>query len=314
MKVCVFGAGAVGGNLAARMAKGGAGVSVIARGAQLAAIRTDGITVEWQGDTLNERVVATDKADSLGRQDVVVVTLKAPSLAPAAPEIAKLVGPETLVVFAVNGLPWWYRTSDGEGLPELDPDGIIAAHFPRHQVVGGVIYVACSVSAPGHIILLGPSNGLILGDPDDGDSARLEPLVAVLRGGGVQAERTDRIKQAIWRKLALNIASSPLAVLGGHALPRLYAEPELAAAAADLLRETAAVAAAEGYSAETDPAGYLNLASQLAHKPSALQDAEAGRPMEIAALLAAPLAVARRHHVETPVLGLLTALLRVRQS
>ena len=314
MKVCVFGAGAVGGNLAARLARGGGEVSVVARGAQLAAIKSDGITVNWQGDTLNERVIASDRAGSLGVQDVVIVTLKAPSIAPAASEIATLVGPHSLVVFAVNGLPWWYRMSDGGGLPALDPEGIIASHFAREQVVGGVIYVACSVSAPGRITLLGPSNGLILGDPDVGETARLEPLVDALKRGGVQAERTDTIREAIWRKLALNIASSPLAVLGGRALPTLYAEPALAAAAAELLRETAAIAAADGYSAETDPDRYLKLASMLPHKPSALQDAEAGRPMEIAALLEAPLAVARRHGVETPVLSLLTALLRVRQS
>ena len=314
MKVCVFGAGAVGGNLAARLAKGGAVVSVVARGPQLQAIQADGITVEWQGDTLNERVIASDKASSLGIQDVVIVTLKAPSIASAAPEIATLVGPESLVVFAVNGLPWWYRMSDGDGLPMLDPEGVIAAHFPRQRVVGGVIYVACSVSAPGHITLLGPSNGLIVGNPDGGATEKLQPLVEVLKLGGVQAERTDNIREAIWRKLALNIASSPLAVLGGHALPTIYLEPALAAAAADLLRETAAIAAADGYSAETDPARYLKLASMLPHKPSALQDAEAGRPMEIAALLEAPLAVARKHNVKTPVLSLLTALLRVRQS
>ena len=314
MKICVFGAGAVGGNLAARMAAGGADVSVVARGAQLAAIAADGLTVTWQGETLRQRLRASDDAGLLGVQDVVVVTLKAPSIVGAVPAIARLVGPETLVVFAVNGLPWWYRTRGGERLAMLDPEGTIAARLPRRQVVGGVVYVACSVEAPGHIALLGPTNGLVLGEPDGGDGGRLAGLAAILRAGGVKAEITPDIRQAIWRKLALNIASSPLAVLGGAALPALYAEPALAGAAADLLRETAAIAAAEGCSAETDPERYLALANKLPHKPSALQDAEAGRPMEIASLLEAPLAVARAHGVEAPVLALVTALIKVRQA
>ncbi len=312
MKLCVFGAGAVGSNLALRLAKAGADVAVVARGAHLEAIRERGITVDWKGESETARVQATREAGTLGSQDVVIVSLKATAIAAAAPSIATLVGPRTIVVFAVNGLPWWYTPRIGGRLDMLDPDGAIAAAIPRAQVAGGVIHVTCSITSPGMVMLEGPLNALILGEPDGGASERLEPLAALLRAGGVTSKVTDRIGAEIWRKLAMNHASSPLASLAGEGLAALFSDPVLAAAARDLLAESAAIAAAEGFDAANDPDAYLARARLLTHKTSMLLDIEAGKPIEHAAILEAPVEVARRHGVATPILSLVTALLRPR--
>jgi 2-dehydropantoate 2-reductase len=310
MKICVFGAGAVGSNLALRLAKAGGDVSVVARGAHLEAIRDHGITVDWNGATETARVNATGDTGALGIQDVVIVSLKATAIAAAAPSIAALVGARTIVVFAVNGLPWWYRPRIGGRLDMLDPDGAIAAAIPRAQVAGGVIHVTCSITSPGMVMLEGPLNALILGEPGGGPSERLEPVAALLRAGGVTAKVTDSIGTEIWRKLAMNHASSPLASLAGVGLATLFSDPVLAGAARHLLAESAAIAAAEGFDAANDPDAYLARASKLTHKTSMLLDIEAGKPIELAAILEAPVEIARRHGVATPFLSLVTALLR----
>ncbi len=312
MKICVFGAGAVGGNMAALLAKGGAEVSVVARGPQLAAIERDGIFLNWKGERIHARVRASDDPAALGVQDAVIVTLKAPSLAGAAPGIAALLGPETPVVFAVNGIPWWYRARIGAALDMLDPDGAIERHIGRARALAGVLFMSCTVTSPGEIEMAGTTNGLVLGEIEGGASARLASVATALRAGGIWVDEAEDVRPALWRKLGLNLASGPLAVLGGVALPALYAEDAVADAAGALLAETSAIAAAEGVTAGTDPALYLANARTLPHKPSILQDYEAGRPMEIAALLDAPLEIARRHGVAVPVLGLIAGLVRVR--
>ena len=312
MRICVFGAGAVGGNIAHRLARAGADVSVVVRGANLAAIRERGLSVTTNGERQNTQVRATDDASTLGPQDVVIVTLKAVSIAASAPAIATLIGENTLVVFAVNGLPWWYRPRQGGPLAMLDPHGTIAAHIPRRRTIGGVIHVTATLAEPGHVVLEGGLNALILGEPDGGPTGRMEPLVTLLRAGNLSAQATDTIGSAIWRKLAMNQASSPLAALTGAGLKTLFAEPAVAQAARHLLAESAAIAAAEGFDATNDADDYLARAGQLSHKTSMALDLENGREIELAAILDAPLEVARRHGVETPVLSLVTGLLRAR--
>ena len=312
MKICVFGAGAVGGNIAFRLAKAGADVSVVVRGANLVAIRDRGLLVTTNGETQSAAVRASDNAPTLGAQDIVIVTLKAVSIAAAAPAIASLTDEHTLVVFAVNGLPWWYRPRQGGALAMLDPESTIAAHIPREQTIGGVIHVTATVSEPGHVVLEGGLNALILGEVDGGPTGRLEPLVALLRAGGLSAQATGSIGEAIWRKLAMNQASSPLASLTGAGLKTLFAEPAVADAARHLLAESAAIAAAEGFDAANDADDYLARAGQLKHKTSMALDLENGRAIEMAAILDAPLEVARRHRIETPVLSLVAGLLRAR--
>ncbi len=312
MKICVFGAGAVGGNLAFRLARAGADVSVIARGAHLAAMRERGITVTSQGQTQTAQVRATDDAHTLGPQDAVIVALKAVSIAASARAIASLIGDQTLAVFAVNGLPWWYRPRKGGPLAMLDPGGAIAAQIPRSQTIGGVIHVTATIKEPGHVVLEGGLNALILGEPDGGSAGRLEPLVALLRAGGVAAKTTDSIGAEIWRKLAMNQASSPLASLTGAGLKTLFAEPAVADAARNLLAESAAIARAEGFDCANNADDYLARAGQLSHKTSMALDLENGREIEMAAILEAPLEVARRHGVPAPTLSLVTGLLRAK--
>jgi 2-dehydropantoate 2-reductase len=259
-------------------------------------------------------VRAVADASDLGPQDLVVVTLKAVSVGACAPAIATLLGADTSVVFAVNGLPWWYVPRLGGPLPMLDPDGAIAAAIPRRHVVGGVIHVTATMPAPGQVALEGPLNGLVLGEPDGGLTPRLERIAALLRPSGVAAQPTGSIGAAIWRKLGMNHASSPLASLSGASLAHMFADPVLAGAARTLLAECAAVAAAEGFDAANDADAYLARARLLSHKTSMALDLEAGKPIEHAAILAAPVEVARRHGVGTPLLALVSSLLRFRAA
>jgi 2-dehydropantoate 2-reductase len=312
MKICVFGAGAVGGNFALSFALAGADVSVVARGANLEAIRARGLTVTWNGETRHASVHAVDDASELGPQDLVVVTLKAVSVAASAGAIASLLGDHTDVVFAVNGLPWWYTPRRGGPIALLDPDGSIAAAIPRRHVIGGVIHISATMPAPGRVAVEGPLNALILGEPDGGLTPRLETIASLLRPAGVDAKVTGSIGTAIWRKLGMNHASSPLASLSGASLAAMFADPVLSGAARSLLAECAAIAAAEGFDAANDADTYLARARLLSHRTSMALDLEAGKPIEHAAILAAPVEVARRHGVEVPVLALLSALLSYR--
>ncbi len=203
MKVCVFGAGAIGGHLAGRLAEGGAAVSVVARGAQLDAIRADGLTVRAPDRTIHARVAASDDPAALGPQDAVLVAVKAPSLPSVAAGIGPLLGPETPVVFVMNGIPWWYFDRhggplDGRRLPRIDPGvGVREAVGPA-RTLGGVVYSACTVVAPGVIEVAGTGSRLVLGEPDrTAPLDRAEAIAAPLRAGGIKTVCTDHIRDEI---------------------------------------------------------------------------------------------------------------------
>lgn len=317
MKICVYGAGAVGGHLAGRLAKGGCEVSLIARGAHLAAIRADGLTVEAADGTMHSRPRATDNASELGPQDAVFVTVKAPALPAVAAGIGPLLGPETPVVFVMNGIPWWYFHAHGgklEGtrLPAIDPDDAVWRAIGPERAIGGVVYSACTVLRPGVVHVENRTSRLVLGEPDNRASARAEALAAPLRAAGLVMEVSARIRDAIWSKLLLNLTSGPFAILTQAAPKDVYAEAASAAAARQIVAEGMAIAEALGCHPESDATRQVALYLDMVHKPSILQDLELGRPMEIAALLDAPLELARMAGVATPLLDLLVALVRVR--
>ena len=218
MRVCVYGAGAIGGHLAARLAKGGAEVSVIVRGANLAGIRQRGLTVRAPDETFTVPVMATDDPRGLGPQDAVLVTAKAPALASVAAGIGPLLGPDTPVVFVLNGIPWWYFHAhggplDGQVLPRLDPGNALRDAVGMRRVIGGVVHSPCTVIEPGVIEVTASRSRLVLGEPDGTISARAEAIATALRAGGVEGDVTPRIRDAIWSKLAQNLAGGPIAVL-----------------------------------------------------------------------------------------------------
>lgn len=317
MKVCVFGAGAVGGHVAGRLAKGGAEVSVVARGPYLEAIRADGLTVQAADGEIRASVAASDDPHRLGQQDWVIVTVKAPALPSVAAGIGPLLGPDTPVVFLMNGIPWWYfhgdgGAFDGRRLPLIDPDGAVWNAIGPERAVGGVAYSACTVLRPGVVAVENRRSRLILGEPDAARPDRLAPLAAVLSAGGIGIEVTPRIRDAIWSKLILNMTSGPLAILAQAAPRQVFAEPALEAVGRRIAAEVVGVAEAMGchpiHDANAQVASYL----QMDHKPSLLQDLELGRPMEIDGMFAAPLELARMGGAPTPTLDLLVALVKVR--
>ena len=317
MKVCVFGPGAIGGHLAARLAKGGAEVSVVARGPHLDAIRRDGLTVRTPQGPLHAKVTASDDPAALGAQDAVLVTVKAPALPSVAQRIAPLLKPETPVVFVMNGIPWWYFHAhggplDGTRLPRIDPGGALWNAIGPHRAVGGVVNAPSAVVEPGVVNVERESNYLILGEPDGSSSQRAEALARLMRDPHFDVKVTDDIRTAIWDKLISNLMAGPMCVLTQSGYRDFLMEPACMDAARRIVLETAAVAQALGCKPDLDHETRLARSSKLAHRASILQDLELGRPMEVDAIFAMPVELARLVNVPTPTLDLLVGLAKAR--
>lgn len=317
MKACVFGAGAIGGHLAARLAMGGADVSVIARGAHLAAMQAQGLRIRAPDGEFTLQVTATDDPATLGPMDVVFATVKAPALGSVAATIAPLLGPDTPVVFVMNGIPWWYFDQhggalDGTRLEALDPGGAVRAAIGPARTIGATVYSSCTVIEPGLIFVEHARNRLVVGELDGSISPRCRVLAQPLEAAGWKVEITPDIRSAVWSKLLLNIAGGPVAVLTTQPGSRNLTEPAIEAAIRANYREAEAIARALGCNPQIDVEASLANSRKTAHKPSILQDLELGRPMEVATIFDAPLQLARLAGVATPSLDLLVALARVR--
>jgi 2-dehydropantoate 2-reductase len=320
MKIVIFGAGAVGGHLAARLGAGAADagieVSAVARGAQLAAIRERGLTL-WIGDQrYASRIHATDRPETLGVQDVVLVTLKSSVLPDAAPAILPLLGPDSSVVFAMNGIPWWYlyRCPERDGprpdLSRLDPGGVLARSIGLERVIGCVINSANEVVEPGVIRnSLGTRNRFTLGEPDGTISRRLQAISAAVERAGVPAPLTSAIRADIWDKLLRNLSTAPICALTGEPIGVIGRHPELFDLAKGLMAEGLAAARAHGIAPEVTVESAYGRAPNSPHKSSMLQDFERSRPPEIDGLLTAVQAFARAAQVPTPHLDAVTALI-----
>lgn len=317
MKVAVFGAGAIGGHIAARLAHGGADVSVVARGAHLAAMRAKGIRVvapDWD-ETVAVR--ASDDPAEFGVQDAVLVTVKAPALPSVARGIGPLLGPQTAVVFVINGIPWWYFHRhggpwDGRRMPLADPGGVVWDAIGPQRAIGGVVYSACTVVEPGVVQVAHRRSRLILGEPDGALSPRLAAIAAPLREGGLLVDESPRIRESVWAKLMGNLAGGPVAVLAGTAPKESYGDPVIEQAVRASYAEGMAVAAAMGCPVAGDVDEQIAHGKVMTHRPSILQDLEIGRPMEIDGIFGTTLELARLAGVATPMLDRLVALVRVR--
>ena len=318
MRICVFGAGSVGGYLAGFLSRGGADVSLVARGDHLAAIRRDGLTVETPDETINVRLPASDQPATLGQQDLVLVTVKAPALPDVAAAIAPLLGPKTAVAFIMNGIPWWYfHATAGESndrrIPALDPGGELWRVVGPERAIGAVFWPACSVPAPGVVRLLtGAGAGTVFGEPSNALTPRLEAIAASFRAATLPVTLSTDIRAVIWRKLAFNLSAGPLCVLTETPVNETHTEPALIACSGDILREAIALAAAMGVTLKMDIAAIAESNKALAHRPSILQDLTAGRRMEIDALYGVPLDMARAAGVPTPLLDVLVGLIKVK--
>lgn len=317
MKVAIFGAGAIGGYLAVKLHQAGADVSVIARGPHLAAMREHGLTLRSEGLTITEKLPCTDKPEEAGPQDYVIVTLKANGLAPAAPQIAKLMGPDTALVTGINGVPYWYFYGlDGpwrdRRIESVDPGGALWDLLPPRQVIGCIVYPAAEVVEPG-VIEHTYGNRFTLGEPDGSKSERVESLSQLFVRAGLKAPIRTNIRDEIWVKLWGNLAFNPLSALTGSTLDRLAFQPDLRAVARGMMQEAQAVGEALGarfavsIDKRIDGAGEVGM-----HKTSMLQDLERGRPMEIDALLGAVTELAELTGKGAPLCRSVLALVRER--
>ena len=307
MRICVFGAGAVGGHLAARLSAAGCEVSAVVRGAHLDAIRARGLRLLRGEETVTAKVRASGNPAELGPQDFVLVTLKAPALGAFADACAPLLDARTAVAFVQNGLPWWYARE----IELLDPGGKLARAISPERILGGVAYSANDVKEPGVVFNHVPnSNMIVIGEASNDDSQRVRILRALLEKAGMSSPPVEDIRQSIWSKLCVNLGTSTLCTITGANIAEVRSEPRLKDLAARLGAEGRAIAQALGVAIERAPQrpGGGQGSGLIQHKPSMLQDYELGRPMEIDAQLMAPLALARQKGVATPLLDLAAAL------
>ncbi len=319
MKITVFGIGAVGGCVAARLALAGVDVAVVARGATLAAIRERGLTLRYRDTEQTASIRAVADAAELGPQDAVIVCTKAYSLVSAAAAVAPLLGPDTAIVPAQNGIPWWYfhragPPFEGEPVTAVDPQGALLRALPPERVVGCVTYVAASVPRPG-VAEQASSGRFVLGELDGPASARVEPIAAALRRGGFEIVLTDRIRDAVWMKLWGNVALNSVSALTLARVGPMATNPGTRRVMTLMMEEMRSVAEKLGVRLEMDVEARLDQAARLGgFKTSMLQDLEAGRALEIDALVGAVSELGRRLGVPTPTIDVVEALLRVRAA
>ena len=318
MKICIFGAGAIGGRMAAKLAaKGEHEVTVIARGPHLAAMQQHGLRLRSEGveSVTHPRCVAS--AEEAGPQDYVVVTLKAHSLPGAAKQMQPLLGPETAIVSAVNGIPWWYfyklpGAHEDRRVTSVDPDGTVGELLHPSRAIGCIVYPAAEVPEPG-VIDHTYGDRFTLGEPDGSRSPRAEALSKALMAAGFKAPVRPRIRDEMWVKLWGNLAFNPLSALTGATLDIITGEPELRAVCRQMMLEAQAVAEALGVKFAIDVDKRIAGGAEVgAHKTSMLQDLERGRPMEIDALLGSVVELAEMVELPVPTCRTVLALVRSR--
>lgn len=315
MKVCVFGAGAVGGHLAVQLlAADPARISIVARGAMLRAIRERGLTLRKGGKEVHvPPPVATDDPATLPKQDLVLVTLKAHSVPGAAQSIAQLMAPDGCAVFLLNGIPWWWRqclAGSAGTLPLLDPDGALWREVKPQRTLGGVVHSPNEIVEPGVIKHTGPDH-LILGEPDGSPSARLKTVTEFLCTRGVDARSSTDVRRDILHKLVLNASGNPISALARADLGEQGRDPELRALSIAVMRETLDVAAALGW--DLRASFDLEAAARRGKpgdRPSMQQDVMLGRRMEVEAVLGQVQAFAREKSVAVPTIDVIVPLLR----
>ncbi|MBV9559841.1 MAG: ketopantoate reductase family protein [Bradyrhizobium sp.] len=311
MRICIFGAGAVGSHLAVRLARAGHDVSCVMRGAHLHAARNNGLTLRVGHDSFPAQVAASDDPAALGPQDVVISTLKATGIASLADGLKPLLGDDTPVIFAQNGIPWWYDIglpADHPPAPDLsflDPGGRLRATVPTARIIGGVIFSSNEVIEPGVVENLSPErNRLQIGECDDRASERVGALRASFEAASVESPPVPNIREAIWSKLLTNMSMSVLCLLTGQTARGVRDEPLFRDVIPRLLEEANAV----GQSCCPEVKRVSRSGPAPEHKPSILQDYELGRAMEIDVLVRAPAAFARAANLATPMLDFLGAL------
>lgn len=317
MKICIFGAGAIGGYMGAKLAQAGADVSLVARGPHLAAMRENGLRlIEETGETA-VTVTVSDNAADLGPQDYVIVTLKAHSVPAVVPHMQPLIGDHTTIVSGVNGVPWWYFHKlggpfDGTRLETVDPGHAQWDGFGPDRVLGCVVYPAAEVIAPGVVKHI-EGNRFSLGEPDGSKSERALALSKALSAAGLKAPVRPKIRDEIWVKLWGNLSFNPISALTHATLDVLCTDPGTREVARNMMLEAQAIAEKLGVKFPIDVDRRIQGGADVgAHRTSMLQDLDQGRPMEIDALVGAVKELGRVTETPTPTIDTVLALIALR--
>jgi 2-dehydropantoate 2-reductase len=316
MKICIYGAGAIGGMLGARLGAAGHTMTAVARGTTLAALTRHGLRLQRADGLVTAPVHAAEEPEALGPQDLVIVAVKGPAVGAIAARIAPLLAPGTMVLVAMNGVPWWFFDGipgplAGMPLRTLDPDGAIAAAMPSAQVIGCVVHASCMTPEPGlvrHVM----GDGLIVGEARGGASGRVGELAQTLTSAGFDARVSERIQQDIWYKLWGNMTMNPISALTGAMSDQVLGDDLVYRHILAVMEEAAVVGARIGCPIAQSGEDRMTVTRKLgAFKTSMLQDTEAGRPLEIDALLTVVREIAARVKVPTPHLDGLLGLTRI---
>jgi 2-dehydropantoate 2-reductase len=317
MRLCIVGAGAIGGYIASRLATcKAADTSVLARGATLAAVRADGLRVETGGGMVVARVRASGSADDLGPQDVVVLAVKAQSAPAAVASMAPLLGPSTVVLPALNGVPWWFFDGfggpcEGAHLDSVDPGGAMAALVPARRVIGTVVHLSCSSPAPG-VVRHFNGDRLIIGEPSGAESGRLSAVAELLHTAGFTVDVSGNIREDAWYKLWGNLTVNPVSALTGATSGQILDDDLVRGLCEAAMLEAREIGARIGCPIKETPADRCAVTRKLGDfRTSMLQDAEAGRPLELDALTGAVREIGALVGVPTPYTSALHGLTRL---
>ncbi|UVK41254.1 2-dehydropantoate 2-reductase [Mesorhizobium sp. AR10] len=318
-KFCIFGAGAIGGTIAALLTRCGATVSMVARGRTLAALKRDGLRLIIDGEMLQTPIQVSEDPSELGVQDYVIIAAKAPSMPDIARRVGPLLGPKTAVVTAMNGVPWWFFLNAkgsfaGRQLTAVDPDGTIARAIPTSGVIGCVVYIAASADEPG-VIRHQSGHRLVVGEPDNRLTPRLADLADWLRRAGFDCRESPEIRHEVWLKLWANLCMNPISLLTTATSDRIIDDPLLRRLCVSMMEEAGRIGAAIGVS-DSPPIEKIvgNIRGLGAFKMSMLQDLEHGKPVEIDALLTVLHDIGLLVGVPTPFIDGVLGLARLRAN
>ncbi|MEL6313299.1 MAG: 2-dehydropantoate 2-reductase [Pseudomonadota bacterium] len=317
MKICVFGAGAIGGYMGAKLAQAGADVSLVARGPHLAAMKENGLTLIEEGETTNQKVTVSEDPEALGPQDYVIVTLKAHSVPPVVDKMQPLIGPDTTIVSGVNGVPWWYfhkigTDLEGTRLATVDPGNKQWDGFGPDRVLGCVVYPAAEVKEPGVVTHI-EGNRFSLGEPDGSRSERAQALSKALSAAGLKAPVRPKLRDEIWVKLWGNLSFNPISALTHATLDVLCTDEGTRPVARAMMVEAQEIAEKLGVKFPIDVDRRIDGGAVVgAHRTSMLQDLDQGRPMEIDALVASVQELGRVTDTPTPIIDTVLGLIQLR--
>lgn len=323
MKIAVFGAGAIGCFVAGMMARAGLAPTLIARGPMLEAVQRKGLTVLFEGQEFTVPVAATDTPEDIGPQDLVILTTKAHQIVSALPSLTPLIGKETLVMPAINGIPWWYCKGvtgpgtaqiSGRDLVSCDPSGAIDRLIPVDRVIGAVVYLAASIPEPGRVDTVGPKT-ILVGDAVGKNTAATKTIADLLNRSGFDAPVTEDIRASVWTKLWGNVHSNPLSVVTMGTMAQMCTDPLVSNVSRAIMRETEAVANAVGVTfAMTIEDRLVEGAKLGAFRTSMLQDFDKGRLIELDAILGVVSEIGALVGLKTPTIDMLYAIVKMRAS